>query len=114
MKWFAIAITLAIFVPVATYWQRPYDGPVFISRTGSVESVQDVKVTDGSLLYSWHEHVLTFKEDGGGKLHLNVNPRHRHPLVGERCRVNYREKWTYDFIGLKWRRTNVLVSIEQL
>ncbi len=113
-RWFVAAMFLAVFPPAVTYWQKPPDGPVFISLPGLVESVEDVKVTDGSLLYGWNERRLNFKDTSGNSLSLVVNPLHRMPPKGDYCKVSYKEKWKFDFKGIEWRRSKVLISIEQL
>ena len=110
----AVFVSLAT-VPVTIYFEKPPDGPVITTSWGYVLSRETVKVTDGSLGYSWNKHILLFKEDGAVDMEsINVNQLHRLPSSTEHCRLSYREKWTYDFIGLNWRRTRVLISIEKL
>lgn len=105
---------LALVPPATVYLQKPPDGPVFISMPGSVESVEDVKVTDGSLLYSWNERRFNFKDIHGNSLRLVIHPLHYIPPERTSCRVVYKEKWKFDFKSMGWRRSKILISLEEL
>src|SRR3989338_10637599 len=93
----ASIVTVIVVISGVIYWQKPPDGPVFISLPGLVESVQDVKVTDGTLSYSWNERMLYFKDTLGNSLSLTVHPLHRMPHKGNYCRISYKEKWRFSF-----------------
>ena len=110
-----VVFVLSAVFPVSIYLKKPPDGPVITTLPGHVLSRETIKIIDGSLLYSWNEHRLFFKEDGAVDTEsINVNELHRLPGPTEHCRLSYKEKWVFNLFGLDWNRTKTLVSIEML